>query len=84
MPDYPAGPDFGFLDDLFEPGPSCEFCGCDQFHACLGGCGWSESFAARGWAVCTSCEILAWAEICTSTALTLWRDNNLVNAPDVK
>jgi hypothetical protein len=81
---YQVQDDFERLDDLFDPGPSCEFCGCDQFHACPGGCSWSDYFAARGRAVCTSCEILAWAMQSTSQAFMLWLDNYLVPAPEAR
>jgi hypothetical protein len=37
----------------------CDLCGCTQNKACLGGCGWSDSYLEAGRRVCTSCEEIA-------------------------
>lgn len=63
---------------LWDPGPACEFCGCSEYDACPGGCGWSEYFLYRGQAVCTNCEAIAIAMEINFGALAIfmWRARN--------
>jgi hypothetical protein len=34
---------------------TCEICGCDELHACPGGCAWDSRFLLAGRLVCTRC-----------------------------
>lgn len=41
---------------------TCIGCGCDDWHACSGGCDWLRVDRARGWGVCSKCrdKVAAW------------------------
>ncbi len=67
-------PDEILLRDLFDIGSAeaCELCGCTLFDPCPGGCAWSEYFADRGRAVCTSCETIMIAMELNFGALAMW------------
>lgn len=58
---------------LFDLGPVCEGCGCSEFDACPGGCGWSERYLEQGRFVCTKCEAIAIAVELNLLTLYLWR-----------
>ena len=40
----------------FRPLASCTGCGCDDFHACPGGCWWLRVDRGAGLGVCSECE----------------------------
>ena len=46
------------LDEL-ATGGRCRGCGCDDWHACPGGCAWVEDPDGRG-ELCSSCLIRIW------------------------
>jgi hypothetical protein len=46
----------GLAEGLFkELEVRCDLCGCDQAHACTGGCHWEPTFALQGVARCSRC-----------------------------
>ncbi|MBN2317941.1 MAG: hypothetical protein JXR49_02640 [Acidobacteria bacterium] len=67
-----AGPDSGFSPEDLPVLLVCEFCGCDQFNPCPGGCDWSDRYIEQGRAVCTQCEGIAIAFDVNWGAFNAW------------